>query len=408
MTTPDIKIEHMIELQPSSTPLTPEGSNGTATAVESEHRIELQPVGAPEIPPLSQLFFYLTIGCNLACRHCWMAPKFDPDGTKFGHLPVKLFKTAIREAMPLGMTGLKLTGGEPLMHPKIVEMLAFIRKHELSLVIETNGLLCSPEMAAEIAKSPRRFVSVSLDAANAKTHDWIRGVPGSFEQTMEAIRNLAAVEVHPQIIMTLMRYNEDQSEDLVRLAEELGASSVKWNVLQPTKRGEKIHENNGALEVEELIDMGHYIDHELSKITDMRLEFDLPMAFRPLSKLATPDGCSRCHIHNILGVIATGRYALCGIGDNIPEMVFGVVGKDRLEDIWHNHKTIKSLRTGLPEKLRGICSNCLMKSVCKGACIAQNFYRTGSTFEPFWVCEDAAEKGLFPESRMISSPASVQ
>ena len=103
-------------------------------------------------PALNTLYFYLTEGCNLACRHCWLAPRFDPDGDRYPALPVELFETAIREAKPLGLTGVKLTGGEPLLHPEIVQLLEIVRREELGLTIETNGVLCTPELAAEIAK----------------------------------------------------------------------------------------------------------------------------------------------------------------------------------------------------------------------------------------------------------------
>ena len=130
--------------------------------------------------PLNQLYFYLTEGCNLACRHCWLSPKFEAGDQHYPMLPVELFETAIREAKPLGLQGIKLTGGEPLLHPHIVQLLAFARGAELSLTIETNGVLCTPALAAEIARSPQRFVSVSIDGADAATHEWVRGVAGSF------------------------------------------------------------------------------------------------------------------------------------------------------------------------------------------------------------------------------------
>ena len=154
--------------------------------------------------PLNQLYFYLTAGCNLACRHCWLAPKFDATGDRYPTLPVDLFETAIREAKPLGLSGVKLTGGEPLLHPNIVSLLEIARREELGLTIETNGVLCTPELAAEIAKSPRRFVSVSMDGADAATHEWVRGVSGSFTKAQQAVRNLVAVGIRPQIILSLL------------------------------------------------------------------------------------------------------------------------------------------------------------------------------------------------------------
>lgn len=186
------------------------------------------------VPHLNQLYFYLTQGCNLACRHCWLSPKLDPKGDKYPVLPVELFETAIREAKPLGLSGVKLTGGEPLLHPEFTRLLEIVRREELGLTIETNGLLCTPEVAAEIARSPRRFVSVSMDGTDAATHDAIRGVSGSFEAARQAVRNLAAAKMSPQVIMTVMRCNAGQIEAMVRMAEDLGAGSIKFNVVQPT------------------------------------------------------------------------------------------------------------------------------------------------------------------------------
>ena len=120
---------------------------------------------------LHQIYFYLTEGCNLACRHCWLAPGFDADGSTYLTLPVELFETVIREAQPLGLSGVKLTGGEPLLHQEFTRLLEIVRREGLKLTIETNGVLCSPAMAKEIARSADRFVSVSIDGADAATHE---------------------------------------------------------------------------------------------------------------------------------------------------------------------------------------------------------------------------------------------
>ena len=98
----------------------------------------------------------------------------------------------------MGLQGVKLTGGEPLLHPQFKELLEVVRREGLSLNIETNGVLCTPEIAAEIAQSPNRFVSVSIDGADSDTHEWVRGVAGSFEWAQDAVRNLVEVDTPPQ------------------------------------------------------------------------------------------------------------------------------------------------------------------------------------------------------------------
>ena len=351
-------------------------------------------------PALNQLYFYLTAGCNLACRHCWLAPKFDPEATRYPVLPLHLFETAIREAKPLGLSGVKLTGGEPFLHPDIKRMLEIVRREKLSLAIESNGILCTSEMAAEVAKADDRFVSISLDGADADTHEWVRGIKGSFELAKEAVRNLVDAGIRPQIIMSIMRCNADQIEAMIRLADNLGASSVKFNVVQPTGRGEMIHNGTNGLEVPELIEMGHWVDTELSTKTQLKIHFDYPMAFRPLSRIVSNNGTGICGILGILGVIPSGHYALCGIGEKLPEMVFGKVGVDPLAKLWPQHPILAQLRVGLPESLDGICGNCLMSHFCLGSSIAQNYYRTGRMLAPYWFCEQAMADDLFPASRL--------
>lgn len=357
-----------------------------------------------ETPALNTLYFYLTEGCNLACRHCWLGPRYDATGSQFPSLPVESFAAAVREAKPLGLSGVKLTGGEPLMHPQFKGLLEIIRREELKLTIETNGLLCTPEIAAEIARSPNCFVSVSIDGTDAATHEWVRGVPGSFAAALQAVRNLAAAGIRPQVIFSLMRGNAGQVDAMARLAEDLGAASLKYNVVQPTARGEKLHENRETLGIADLIRLGRHVEKELAPATRLKLFFHYPHAFKSLQYIAGGDGCSACGIFGILGVMASGHYALCGIGEQVPDLVFGAIGKVRLEEVWRNNPVLRELRRGLPERLQGICGRCLMKERCLGSCVAQNYYGKGSLWAPYWFCEQAEAAGLFPASRLGAIP----
>ena len=354
---------------------------------------------------LNTLYFYLTEGCNLACRHCWMGPRFDATGKKYPTLAVDLFETAIREAKPLGLSGAKLTGGEPLLHPHFTRLLEIIRREDLKLTVETNGLLCTPEIAAEIAKSPKRFVSVSIDGTDAATHEGVRGVAGSFDASRQAVRNLVAVGIMPQVIFTVMRSNVTQVDEMVRMVEELGATSLKFNVVQPTARGENLHAKQETLNISDLIALGRYVEEELMLKTKLKLFFHYPHAFRALHNFVSGDGCSACGIFGILGVMASGYYALCGIGEQVPELIFGSVGKDRLEEVWRKNPILNALREGLPKRLEGVCGRCLMKKRCLGSCIAQNYYSKSSLWAPHWFCEQAEEAGLFPVSRLTTVAA---
>ena len=202
--------------------------------------------------------------------------------------------------------------------------------------------------------------------------------------------------------MTIMRHNKNQLEPLVRLAESVGAASVKFNIVQPTARGEKLHNSGEALTIEELVDLGRWVETILSNSTPLPLYFGHPMAFRPLGKMfgTNGDGCGVCGILSILGVLANGSYALCGIGETVPDLVFGHAGRDLLEHVWTNTAVLQDIRVELPHRLEGICGDCLMKEMCLGSCIAQNYYSSRSIWSPFWFCQEAQERGLFPETRL--------
>jgi SynChlorMet cassette radical SAM/SPASM protein ScmF len=333
-------------------------------------------------PPLRQLYLYLTEGCNLACRHCWLAPPYDPRRAASAVLPAATVARAIDEARALGLEAVKLTGGEPLLHPDIGAIVERVAAADLDLVIETNGTLFTPALADRLAALDGPQVSVSLDGATAAVHDAVRGVAGAFDAAVAGIRVLVERDMRPQIIFSLVRGNVAELEQMPALAASLGASSLKINVVQPTARGLRLQEEGGTLSV-----------------ADLDVFFDQPPAFRPLSRLAEPGRSAVCGILTIIGVIPTGHYALCGIGQHVPELTFGRVGEDRLADVWASSRVLCELRSGLPDRLEGVCGACLVNRLCLGECIAQTYYRTGRLFAPYWFCEAAERVGLFPSTR---------
>ena len=94
---------------------------------------------------------------------------------------------------------------------------------------------------------------------------------GCFDEAIDGLRNLVNAGLRPQVIMTIMRHNKDQMEPIVRLAEGVGCGSVKFNIVQPTARGEKLHESGETLSIEELVNLGKWVENNLSKSTNLKL-----------------------------------------------------------------------------------------------------------------------------------------
>lgn len=350
---------------------------------------------------LNSIYFYLTEGCNLACRHCYLDPVPLKKANERAVLSVPLFSKVIKEAKSLGLSSVKLTGGEPLFHPQIEEILKIIKQENLNLAIETNGVLCNLNIAKQIANceldSKKPFIAVSLDSHQAETHEYIRGIPGCFEKTIQGISNLVNAGLRPQIIMTLMDYNKRDVTGVVRLAEQMNVASIKFNVLQSLGRGEMTN----ALNILEHISFGYWLEQELAPTTSVKLFSGLPPAFRSLSSMYSNSsyGCARCNILNIIGVLADGTYAMCGLGNKDNKLTFGSAHIDELSNVWFNNNVLNDLRAGLPFKLSGVCGDCLHKAHCLGSCIAQNYHKSFNLFAPFWFCDQAEKAQLFPPTR---------
>lgn len=358
--------------------------------------------------PLREIYFYLTEECNLCCKHCWILPKFMGKGQDVQHyLPLDTFYSIIDQGKKLGLQNAKLTGGEPLLHPKIKEIISYLNENDIYLVMETNGVLLTPEIADLIKANKRAFVSVSLDSHVKEKHEKVRGVKGCFEDTIRGITLLSERKVENQIIMSLLNENVDDIDPLVSLAEELGVKSVKFNLIQPTEKGERLHEHNLIPTVAEYIEIGRYVREELQPKTGVTLFYDIPPAFLPLSKVyGQKSYLCTCGIDKILGIVWTGDVSICGIGQNQKDLVLGNVHTDSIETIWNNEK-LEPVKCNVVDNLEGVCKNCLMKVQCKGKCLAQNYYRTENLFSGFWFCEEAYETGVFPESRLTTASVSA-
>ncbi len=350
------------------------------------------------VPPLSSLYLYIAGSCNLACRHCWIEPDYQTSNKNGKFVKMAHLRKAIRQARPLGLGSVKLTGGEPMLHPRFREIVEYIESQKINMFMETNGILIDDEMARFLkAKKHFNFISVSLDGAKATTHDWLRGVKGSYKKAVAGIRSLVKAGFRPQMICTLHKGNIAELEDVVKLAQGLGCGSVKFNHVQHMGRGDHFAEKNG-FKVNELICLFQRIETEIQPKSKIPIHFDIPVAFFPIRKFLKSN-LPCCHVLNILGVLSTGDLSLCGVGVTVPELSFGHIEKDDMASIWAKSPKLKELRRLIPAKFEGVCGRCIHRFTCLGACIANNYHRAKKFNAPYYFCDEALKRYLFPKSR---------
>jgi MoaA/NifB/PqqE/SkfB family radical SAM enzyme len=221
----------------------------------------LHPGGGSILPAIISL--NLTRRCNLACRMCFQFRQkieVHPDIPWYDvrrELPLEAWVKVLDEASGWRLTQtipgwphphwarllgkmvswrplLYVTGGEPLLYPRILELLEAARQRRYHIHLQTNGVLLAA-VADDLASLGLLMVTVSLDGP-PEVHDYIRGVKGSFDRTTAGFRALAEARRRrgspfPLLCLrcTISRDNLDRLAELVPLAQELGADILSFS-----------------------------------------------------------------------------------------------------------------------------------------------------------------------------------
>ena len=186
----------------------------------------------------------LTYRCNLACEHCYLdaggKPAVDtPAFADRSELDTEACFRIVDEIAAFAPDGLLiLTGGEPLLRRDIVDIIRYAAARDLWVVVGTNGVKITANLAAILKREGVRGLSLSLDALDEARHDAFRRVTGAFRNTVEGAKILAR-EGLPFIVQTTVgRHNVGELGAIADFAhDELGARVWNLYFLVPTGRG---------------------------------------------------------------------------------------------------------------------------------------------------------------------------
>ena len=162
--------------------------------------------------------FYVTKRCNLRCRYCY-PPGPEPE------LPVELALALLDKIRPKN-PALNLTGGEPLLHPGIVQIIRRARALAFHpLLLSTNGLLIRRILDVLPLLD---HVVISLDALECDVNETMTCLPGSTPPILEAIRQCAALSREHGFALSLHSVIAPETiggiERVLDFCEEMGAT----------------------------------------------------------------------------------------------------------------------------------------------------------------------------------------
>ena len=185
----------------------------------------------PKIPPLRLLAWEVTRRCNLACLHCRAAAGQGPYP---GELTTAEGIKLLDDLAAMGQVVVILTGGEPLLRDDIFELAAYGHGRGLRMVMAVNGTLLTPQIATRLKEVGIQRLSISIDGANAASHDQLRAVPGAYEGALAGIAACREAGLPFQINTTVTRANRNELPAIHELAISLGAAAHHVFVLVPT------------------------------------------------------------------------------------------------------------------------------------------------------------------------------
>jgi cyclic pyranopterin phosphate synthase len=165
----------------------------------------------------------ITDRCNYKCVYC----RTGELGAQYPELTIEEYLRLIKLFVSLGITKVRLTGGEPLLRRGLVQLVAELANlrtlwdEPLDLALTTNGHLLE-SLAAPLKAAGLNRVTVSMDAVDAPTFERITRVPSSYETVLRGIRAARDAGLAPlKINCVLLRgFNDDQVEGFARFARE--------------------------------------------------------------------------------------------------------------------------------------------------------------------------------------------
>lgn len=181
----------------------------------------------------------VTDRCNYKCIYC----RTGEFGAQYPELSIDEYLRLIGLFVGLGVTKVRLTGGEPLLRRGLVELVAELARlrtvdgDPVEVALTTNGHLLDG-LAAPLKAAGLSRVTVSMDAVDAPTFERITRVPGSFETVVGGIRAARAAGLTPlKVNCVLLRgFNDSQIEGFAHFARQENVA-VRFIEFMPLEEG---------------------------------------------------------------------------------------------------------------------------------------------------------------------------
>jgi radical SAM protein with 4Fe4S-binding SPASM domain len=291
------------------------------------------------------ILWEITSSCSHHCAGC---------GNTFKHsshfIKVEDFKTTLALISDL-VFDVRLTGGEPTLHPHLASLLDILEESGLSYSILSNGYWknISSIKSSLMNHSGFRGFLISLHGKDAESHDKFVGKRGSFKTVTNNIKKITEAGFYVSTNTVLHNLSVNDIDEIIELSKRLGASYAVFN---------RYYGADPKFAIPK-----HVLQYAAEKITRLRKKGMQVRLGNCIPKCVANCDCDGCPAGNFAATIDPWlRLRPCNHAPNI----VGNLHKQSLREIWHGDE-MANWRNFIPTE----CKECINQSVCAGGCRAE-------------------------------------
>lgn len=301
--------------------------------------------------PLPEPVIYsleLTPECNNQCAGCGNV--FASDRSTTSPLAVEEWKKLLDAIAPHAQR-LKITGGEPTLHPQFSAIVTEIARRDIPFALFTNARWQDPVATIALMRDIAQCTGllISLHGPNARSHEAFTGVAGSFDETVVNFQRAAEAGLLVAASTVLTRYNCSRIPSTIEFALSLGVDHVVFNRYLGAPLP-SLEPNRSQLQ-----EAVHTIETMMAQGAPVRYGNPIPQCFAANSSRGCLAGVAYCTID------PGGNMRPC----NHSPTIVGNLLVCPLDDLWRS-ETMRRWRNLSPDA----CDACLAFYNCRGGCKA--------------------------------------
>ncbi len=311
-----------------------------------------------KLPVLSELA--VTGKCNLRCSFCYAGIN-NGCSTHTQDLSTKDLKLIIKKIrLQAKVPSISFTGGEPTLRYDLPELIEYAKSLDMRVNLISNGFLIDKSLANDFKKAGLSSAQISLEGSTKITHEKITGIPGSFENALNAVKILNACNIRTHTNTTLSKQNMHEAASLPQfLKEQLNAERFSMNLIIPT--GSALANEIHLLQYSEAGETIKKIN-EAALLNEIEFMWYSPTPlciFNTITEGLGNKGCAACD--GLLSVDPEGNILPCSSWN---EPLGNLINND-FDSIWFSARATEIRnKNSAPE----VCKGCDSLAICQGAC----------------------------------------